>query len=160
MPAAPEAMAFVESLVDKALKAAEKELDEDFTITKRTAETVRDAAMLAMCVGHVGLTVRLSVVRTVKADAFELTDCSNPDCSVPGCLGNRLMELARPQVEGQSFLDNRKYQIIIPHHKTAPKGIVMPPITIESPRLNRLLFIWQFFGRGKVSRRRHASAMR
>lgn len=141
LPSAAEAMAFVERVLDKALTAAEADLQrQGGTLAFQTACDARDAAMLAMCVGHVGLTVRISVIRTLKATAFKDDPCTCEKCTLAHCTGNRL-----------ELLEDAAYKLVVPHHKTSGRGIAFPAVPIASKKLNHLLRLWQGFGRRRVS---------
>jgi hypothetical protein len=153
--------------MQSALDLAEQELDEEEgegELSKQTALLVRDAAMLGMAVGHVGLTVRLSVICSIKAPQYRLTACTRPGCDVPGCNGNRLIVGAFSQAGSDAAGSQAHtaatasdvsgtrdvHTLVVPHHKTNHHGIVMPPIQIESALLNRLVHIWHSEGRALI----------
>jgi hypothetical protein len=145
-------------VLDTCLDAAVEQLSRG-SLTRSTARDVRDACMLAMCVGHVGLTVRISVVRTVKASMFAATKCSRQDCpkahispqSQSRCCGNRLEELPHPNAGAHEEQEEARYQLVLPHHKTSSRGISMPAISIQSAKLTTLLNVWQAHARPQVS---------
>jgi hypothetical protein len=144
LPPAGQVIRWVESILDGALDQAELEMQEEAgQLSMDTAKLVRDAAMLGMAVGHVGLAVRPSVICTVKATEHSHRPCTHPTCAAPGCKGNVL--LPQPAVSRQEL--GHAYKLVVPHHKTTHQGIDMPVMEIESAKLNRLLHIWQSAGR-------------
>lgn len=163
LPEASELLLFVEGLVDQALDALEEELscpDTDLEGTEahsesilsmQVCEQVRDAAMMAMLAGHVCLTVRISIIRTLKASCFASTPCRDPDCTLSDCTGNRLEVVEQPDTQTGDPMEVPRYRLVVPHHKTASRGIMMPPVNIYSEKLTRLLNIWEQYARPQVS---------
>ncbi len=131
-------------MLDAALHLAEQELLRGGRgITWNTAKRVRDAAMLGMVLGHVGLTLRISVVCSLKASVHSSTPCDR--CDRPSCHGNMLLELEEVGEE-----ETLKHALRVPHHKTQRSGIAMPIIRVHSAKLNKLIKIWQNHGRSKL----------
>jgi len=85
-------------VLDQAIGAAADELSRrppqqrHAALSKQTAGIVRDAALLGMGIGHVGLTVRISVLTSVKATIHKDSPCNHPGCQLPNCKGNILDE--------------------------------------------------------------------
>jgi hypothetical protein len=175
MPDAPAALAFVESVVDKSLSGAEQYVTDDRDLPLPVARSLRDACMMGMAVGHVGLAVRVSTIRTVKSQYYAHTACTHSGCTIPGCKGNRL-ELSDCKVAGGTAREQQvspgsdsdqggdgeqgeadvsgaggrqQLQLIlwVPHHKTSGRGVVTPPIPILSLKLRRLLQLYELRGR-------------
>ncbi len=144
LPSAADAVAFVEKVVNVSLAAARQQL-ESGGLARNMALQVRDAAMLAMCVGHVGLAMRISVIRTLKSTLFGDKACVVDGCTTRNCCGNRLEAVALPDGGGTA------YQLVVPHHKTSSRGIAMPTIIIKSKKLIELLWMWEEEGRPRVS---------
>jgi hypothetical protein len=157
LPSAGQALAFVESVMDKALgilaRAAARTRQQPLTTEEITV--LRDATMLGTSIGHVGLTVRISSVRTVKAPQFANTPCGAPDCSTPNCKGNRLVVEEVEPTEDSPGVSNQRFLLDVPHHKNSGRGISMPQVPIESPKLLRLLRAWINLGRPSITS--HAS---
>ncbi len=175
LPSAQASIRFVEKVLDTCLARAVAELAQG-GLQWGTALDVRDACMLAMVVGHVGLTVRISVVRSVKATEFASNVCTHPECPLPAgkCAGNRLESIrqliarsgqskkaaeaaeaalaAAHQAgdEGDDEGEDERYQVWLPHHKTQASGISMPIVHIASAKLTKLLNIYQKHGRPLV----------
>lgn len=150
----------MERLIDEALSAVEQEADSAGTETEggghssetnllsmKVCEQVRDAAMMAMMAGHVCLTVRISIIRTIKASCFSSTPCTHHGCTLSGCTDNRLEVVEQTS----NSLEMPKYRIVVPHHKTASRGIMMPPVSIYSRKLTKLLNIWEQRARPQVT---------
>jgi hypothetical protein len=110
--------------------------------------TIRDSAMLGMAIGHVGLTVRISVVRTIKAPEFAFEPCTTFGCVVANCKGNCLAE--RESGGASAGPSDAQYTMTIAHHKCTGRGLQMPPITIQSRKLNALLKAYAEVCRPKV----------
>jgi hypothetical protein len=112
---------------------------------------VRDAAMLATCIGHVGLTVRISAVRTVKAPCFSEEPCQVPGCTTKGCKGNRLVAVEPDEgAEVVDLVEDNLFKLDIPHHKNSGRGQSMPQVPITSPKLSQLLVAWVDKGRPAI----------
>jgi hypothetical protein len=140
-------MQYVESVVDAVLaQLARRQAGEAPLPSLGAALQVRDAAMLAMTVGHVGLALRLSIVRTLRAARFAHAPCTAEGCTLAGCHGNRLE--AVPQPAGEPVV----YELVVPHHKTACRAVAMPVMRIYSDKLNQLLRVWQEHGRAVLVR--------
>jgi hypothetical protein len=151
MPSAQAAMGFVDRVMDVSLMKATQELEHASTgLSVATSQLVRDAAMLGMCVGHVGLTLRISVVCSIKATQFAGSPCQHKGCPLPSCCGNRL-EVMHSEEGGQAQGSGERFRMVVPHHKTASKGITMPTLDIKSSKLTELLHLWQSHGRPRVS---------
>ena len=163
LPSAPQAMAFVEALVDAALALAEEDMktwasvEEDGTaLSAKAVQDVRDAALLALIVGHVGMAFRIANVRTIKAAQFADLECRREDCTLRGCLGNRLEWVGQaaadldPAQQEQHPSVLPSYRLVIAHHKTAHRGIRHPPVNIHSAKLTKLLALWEDHGRPQV----------
>ena len=160
LPGAPETLQFVEKLIDGALSTFEAEAHSSAPesegtssqparcqLSTRACEQIRDAAMMAMLAGHICLTVRISIIRSIKASCFSNTPCTHQGCTLSNCLGNRLEVIE----QHDDSLDVPQYRIVVPHHKTATRGIMMPPVKIYSRKLRRLLQIWERNARPQVN---------
>ncbi len=160
MPTASEAIQFVEGVLDSTLTKSKAQLLQAGGLQMEVALDVRDACMLAMIVAHVGLTVRLSVVYTLKATEFAATQCTRAGCPMldtdEGCQGNRLSVRQAEGAEAAGGKHEDHYQMMLPHHKTQSRGISMPVIKVVSPKLTTLLNIWQKHGRPLVRSLSHA----
>jgi hypothetical protein len=153
LPTAAQAIKWVENVLDAGLQHL---LDNERTPDKIDPFLVRDATMLGMSIGHVGLVVRISIVRTIKAPEFSGMTCRVNNCPVHNCCGNTL----RPANEHAMFSANDsgdedgdgdvQYVMRIAHHKTTSAGISMPPIKIESRKLNALITAYLSLARPKV----------
>jgi hypothetical protein len=160
LPGAPAAMEFVEGVVDKALAAVDEDVcikrggTDPTTISLSSALDVRDAAMLAMAVGHVGPTIRLSIIMSLRTQLYPDLPCSLAVCTFPGCKGNRLHRRPPPPgPPGQDALTitpSSDLELIVHHHKTSSRGKAYPPVPILSPKLHKLLNVWEMLGRPKV----------
>lgn len=162
LPSAGQALLFVEKAMDEALALAEGEMrapdgpsdPRRRRLTFRATTALRDAAMLGMSIGHVGLVLRISVVRTVKGVDEGAQVCTHPGCVKAGCFGNRV------EVAAGAAADPLRYALVLPHHKNSNKGISMPRLVIKSPKLNQLLSLWQEVGRPSLIHHAQDSARR
>jgi hypothetical protein len=159
LPTAGQAVAFVERVMDKALEEAQAALDRQapaggapssqaYMLPYPVSSLARDAAMLGMAVGHVGLTVRIKALRTVKDPRFHDTVCSDATCTNANCKGN-LVDIHYPDELEDDFgePDTPVCSLKLPHHKNSNRGIAMPTVPIKSSKLCKLLGIWTKFGR-------------
>lgn len=149
LPSASQAVAFVERVMDKAIEEAAAFLATPGAslLSYLTSSKVRDAAMLGMAVGHVGLTVRIKAVRTAKDPKFGDTVCTDPSCCNPRCKGN-LVDIQYPhELEDVEDPGLPECKLVLPHHKTSHRGIAMPTVPIESSKLCKLLGVWTKYGR-------------
>jgi hypothetical protein len=146
----------VESVLDKAMAILDKAASRRVHMTAEEMTTVRDAAMLGTTIGHVGLTVRISSVRTVKAPQFADTPCTASDCTSPNCKGNRLV-IEEVEQHAGDLEPGQRFVMYIPHHKNSGRGASMPPVPIESSKLDRLLRAW--IGTGRPAITTHASTI-
>jgi hypothetical protein len=162
LPKASEALLFVERLMDEALKAYKEEASSPGTDSEATEPQtepflslqvcgmIRDAAMMAMLAGHICLTVRISIIRTLKASCFSSTPCTDKGCTLNHCKGNRLEVVEQLSLHTTNVFEAPHYKIVVPHHKTAFRGIMMPPVNIYSKKLTKLLHIWEQYARPEV----------
>lgn len=166
LPTAVEAMCWIEFVVDGALaRLTAWERAKESVMPFELAVAVRDAAMLALTVGHVGLTVRIHSVRTIYAPEFASRRCPFPGCMLPGCTGNRLLMLTPAQqvsAGGRASTSaagaavpaaETELRIEVSHHKNTCRGIFSPPITLKSQKLIKLLTSWCSVGRKALVRR-------
>jgi hypothetical protein len=152
LPSAGEALLFVEKVLDRGLKTCNEFNDEGrATMTRDEAALVRDASMLAFTLGHIGLTVRISSTRTVKAPDFAHTRCRHPNCTLKQCFGNRLVRRAVVDDRAGTEVFQEAFVLETPHHKNTDKGISQPPVQIHSDKLERLLQFYLRFARPRVS---------
>jgi hypothetical protein len=167
LPTASQAMAFVERVMDKALdqsqewlKTVEQEASaaagaggagpstQASVLPYQLSSLVRDAAMLGMAVGHVGLTVRIKAIRTVKDPKFSATVCTDTTCTSAACKGN-IVDITFPDelVDDIDDSDTPECRLLLPHHKNSNRGIAMPTVPITSSKLCKLLGTWTKHGR-------------
>jgi hypothetical protein len=153
LPSASQSMAFVQRVMDEAVKEVDKlegPLQQGDKLPFSLASRVRDAAMLAMTVGHVGLAVRIKAVRTVKSPEFADTVCTDPTCNNAKCKGNLIiMEFPDElELEEEDVAEAEPVCAMhLPHHKNSGRGIAMPKVPITSPGLVKLLVLWTKHGR-------------
>jgi hypothetical protein len=136
----------VESVLDAALDVVYSHEEQQRRLSDEGILQVRDAAMLATCVGHVGLTVRISAVRTIKAPCFSEEACTTQGCCARGCKGNRLLLQVEEEDEAAG-LPIETFLLDTPHHKNSSRGVAMPQVPITSNKLCRLLYTWLEVGR-------------
>ncbi len=121
--------------------------------------------MLALCLAHLGLAIRSTIVCTAKIPEAASTPCTDTNCNVVGCRGNRLEVVApgdAPAMDGPSnsaapqpepstsAAFEPAFFMSVPHHKTQGSGCSLPPMYICSPKLTSLLQFWLSTGRPKV----------
>jgi hypothetical protein len=150
LPPAGKVLAFVERVADNALERVSAAQQAGRLLNEEDVLAVRDASMLAFTIGHVGLTVRISATRTVKAPDFAQLPCTVSGCTQPNCCGNRLCIKAEGAAGGSDDPAVAKYVVELPHHKNTGRGVAMPPIPIESAKLERLLDVWLGGARAQV----------
>jgi hypothetical protein len=139
---------FVESVIDKALDRIWAADEAATSLSDDDLLAVRDAAMLATAVGHVGLTVRISTVRTIKDPEFASTACTASVCTSKTCKGNRLLLEKDPDDEDGFALET--FVLDVPHHKNSSRGVSMPKVPITCSKLSRLLYCWIEIGRPTI----------
>ena len=152
LPSAGKALIFVEKVLDMGRRLCDRldDAGEDWTLDD--ALSTRDATMLPFTLGHIGLTVRISSTRTVKAPEYSDVDCRHQGCTLPGCKGNRLLQVAAVDVEDETDVFKDSFVLSVPHHKNTDKGISQPPVTIESAKLTKILRFYLRFARPKVGK--------
>ena len=162
-----QALSFVESVMDKGVSIVDKAYSQpDLRFGSECVQVVRDAAMLGLLIGHVGLTIRVSAVRTCRAPEHSAMSCTSSECTLPGCKGNRLRLMTVEEEAEHDMNDDSSnprpaaarhapspplYMMELPHHKNTGRGVSMPPIPITSHKLRLLIRCWAEDGRFRAS---------